>query len=68
MQEKPISPSIFPESPVPTPAPADRPEVALHQGMPKAGDYLLIKGLRYKIEFADFVRGHFKVTLICLDK
>jgi len=36
--------------------------------LPKAGDYVEILGLTYKIDFADFVKGKFTVKLICRDR
>jgi Mg2+/Co2+ transporter CorC len=36
--------------------------------LPKAGENVEIKGLSYRVEFADFVKGKFTVKLVCRDK
>ena len=36
--------------------------------LPKAGENIFVNGLSYRVEFADFVRGKFKATLILRDK
>lgn len=36
--------------------------------LPKSGDNVEIHGLKYRVDFADFVRGKFVVKLTCRDK
>lgn len=36
--------------------------------LPKSGDNVTIKGLSYRVDFADFVKGKFTVKLICRDR
>lgn len=36
--------------------------------LPKAGKIILIEGFKYRVEFADFVKGKYKVTMVCMDK
>jgi hypothetical protein len=36
--------------------------------LPKQGENLIVNGLSYRVEFADFVRGKFTVKLICRDR
>lgn len=36
--------------------------------LPKAGEVIEMRGLSYRVDFADFVRGKFTVKLICRDK
>lgn len=35
---------------------------------PKAGQNVEINGLSYHVEFAEFVKGKFRVKLVCRDK
>jgi hypothetical protein len=35
---------------------------------PKSGDNVEINGLKYRVEFANFVKGKFTVKLVCRDK
>lgn len=36
--------------------------------LPKAGEKVEINGLSYRVDFADFVKGSFRVKLTCRDK
>lgn len=36
--------------------------------LPKAGDRVIINGLSYRVDFADFVKGKFSVKLVLRDK
>jgi len=36
--------------------------------LPKAGQTVVIDGLSYRVDFADFVRGKFTLKLVCRDK
>jgi Mg2+/Co2+ transporter CorC len=36
--------------------------------LPKAGESVEIRGISFRVEFADFVKGKFTVKLVCRDK
>lgn len=36
--------------------------------LPTAGENVKINGLSYRVEFADFVKGKFRVKLVCRDR